>query len=170
TSPTSSSSPTNLGHSNSNVQQKAPVKTLSQAKMENRRKKGICFWCATKYTLWHKCAKSSLYQLLIESNPKQEGDSKSPTSEEFLDCNEQLKAFEYLGQHQILQCIVLGSMHLISTSQLSKCFNMDLQDQPHSHPKYSWDGRVLRRKGKIVVGNQLEQKKAIFNLFLWIGD
>lgn len=40
---------------------KPPVKALSQAKMEDRRKKGLCFWCLAKYTIGHKCDKSQLY-------------------------------------------------------------------------------------------------------------
>lgn len=34
------------------------IKALSQSKMEERRKKGIFFWCITKYTPGHKCVKS----------------------------------------------------------------------------------------------------------------
>ncbi|KAH1030872.1 hypothetical protein J1N35_043046 [Gossypium stocksii] len=33
---------------------KSPVKSLSQAEMDDRRRKKLCFWCASKYTPGHK--------------------------------------------------------------------------------------------------------------------
>ncbi|KAA3479823.1 Retrotransposable element Tf2 [Gossypium australe] len=40
-----------------------------------------------------------------------------------------------------------------------------VQQQPHDHPKYFWDGTVLQMKENVVVGNQLELRKTIFQLF-----
>lgn len=41
----------------------------------------------------------------------------------------------------------------------------DVQQQPHLHPKYSWNGTFLRRLGKVVVGDDLQLRKHIFGLF-----
>lgn len=40
-----------------------------------------------------------------------------------------------------------------------------VQQQPSFHLKYSWHGTFLRRLGKMVVGNDLQLRKHIFELF-----
>ncbi|GMI67460.1 hypothetical protein HRI_000415300 [Hibiscus trionum] len=65
-----------------NSSARAPGKALSSAEIEERRKKGLCFWCAAKYTPGHKCQKSQLYQILVEGI-EEEGDQ-----DEFLDCED----------------------------------------------------------------------------------
>ncbi|KAH1090065.1 hypothetical protein J1N35_017322 [Gossypium stocksii] len=54
------------GFVQSNLGQKIPSKLLSQAELEDRRRKGLCFLCGLKYSPGHKCSKSQLYQLVIE--------------------------------------------------------------------------------------------------------
>ncbi|GMJ07956.1 hypothetical protein HRI_004464800 [Hibiscus trionum] len=56
------------------------------ADMEERRRKGLCFWCPSKYTLGHRCTRSQLFQLLMEGNDI-EGEN-----EEFVDCEDRLDA------------------------------------------------------------------------------
>lgn len=41
----------------------------------------------------------------------------------------------------------------------------NLQRDSSSHSKYSWDGKILRRKGKVVMGQELELRKKLFELF-----
>lgn len=36
--------------------------------MEDRKRKGLCFWCGLKYTHRHKCVKSQLYQFMVETS------------------------------------------------------------------------------------------------------
>lgn len=43
----------------------------------------------------------------------------------------------------------------------------DLQLNPSSHSSYSWSGEQLRRKGKLVVGNELPLKDKILS---WMHD
>ncbi|KAL4347696.1 hypothetical protein GQ457_17G018840 [Hibiscus cannabinus] len=57
-------------------------KSLSPAEIEERKRKGLCFWCAAKYTPGHKCAKSQLYQIAVE------GIEEENEAEIFLDCEE----------------------------------------------------------------------------------
>ncbi|KAL4334964.1 hypothetical protein GQ457_07G040680 [Hibiscus cannabinus] len=57
---------------------------LTAAELEEKKRKGLCFWCPAKYTPGHKCTRSQLYQLLMEGN---EGEGEL---EEFVDCEEKL--------------------------------------------------------------------------------
>ncbi|GMI77908.1 hypothetical protein HRI_001460100 [Hibiscus trionum] len=57
-------------------------KMLSAGEIEERRKKGLCFWCASKYTPGHKCARTQLYQIMVE------GAEDEVEPEVFLDCEE----------------------------------------------------------------------------------
>ncbi|GMI89777.1 hypothetical protein HRI_002647000 [Hibiscus trionum] len=57
-------------------------KALSAVEIEERRRKGLCFWCAAKYSPGHKCQKSQLYQILVE------GIEEEGEQEEFLDCED----------------------------------------------------------------------------------
>lgn len=52
--------------------------------MAKRKQKGICYWCGAKYHIGHKCVKSQLYQMLLDS-PSEED------TREFLECSEQLE-------------------------------------------------------------------------------
>lgn len=40
---------------------KNPIKVFSQSEMDDGKKNGLCFWCASKYTSGHKCHKSQFY-------------------------------------------------------------------------------------------------------------
>ncbi|KAG8480922.1 hypothetical protein CXB51_025722 [Gossypium anomalum] len=40
-----------------------------------------------------------------------------------------------------------------------------VQEQLQLHPKYAWQGTFLRRLGKVVVGNDIQLRKHIFDLF-----
>ncbi|KAI4371645.1 hypothetical protein MLD38_009972 [Melastoma candidum] len=40
-----------------------PHKRLSPAEMEEKRMKGLCFWCDEKYTFNHKCNNRRLFVL-----------------------------------------------------------------------------------------------------------
>lgn len=71
-----------------------PFKSLSQAELEDRRKKGLCFWCGLKYSPGHKCTKSQLYQLVVDPSWDNEPEIHSPSQDEFQDCVEQLDLTE----------------------------------------------------------------------------
>ncbi|KAL4297809.1 hypothetical protein GQ457_12G002220 [Hibiscus cannabinus] len=58
---------------------------FSQAEIEDRRKKGLCFWCSAKYTPGHRCTRSQLYQILMEDSTKLED------KEEFIDCRDAME-------------------------------------------------------------------------------
>lgn len=80
--------------------------------MEDRRRKGLCFWGASKYTLGQKCAKSQLYQLLIEVLVDVDSGLKSPNSDDFQDCHEKL---EYI-KNEVESMTPILSLHAINGS------------------------------------------------------
>ncbi|KAL4319444.1 hypothetical protein GQ457_18G018050 [Hibiscus cannabinus] len=63
-------------------QQRGARKVISPADIEERRKKGLCFWCAAKYTPGHKCPRSQLFQISVE------GVDEEGETEVFLDCED----------------------------------------------------------------------------------
>lgn len=57
---------------------------------------------------------------------------------------------------------ILNSYH--NDSKLQQiCAN--LQKDPQLHAKYSWDEHILRRKDKVVVGQDVELRKQLFDMF-----
>lgn len=72
---------------------------------------------------------------------------------------ELLSLFFNSANHGLLDHIKLSwttdpSMHKLISEQ---------QTSPLSHPKFSWQNEELRRKGKTVVGNNVELKTSILN-------
>ncbi|GMI77769.1 hypothetical protein HRI_001446200 [Hibiscus trionum] len=57
-------------------------KSLSTTEIDERRRKGLCFWCAEKYAPGHRCAKSQMFQIMVDGT-EEEGET-----EVFLDCEE----------------------------------------------------------------------------------
>lgn len=45
---------------------------ISLVLMAERKKKGLCYWCAAKYQVGHKCVKSQLYQMLLKAPSEDE--------------------------------------------------------------------------------------------------
>ncbi|GKV33333.1 hypothetical protein SLEP1_g41856 [Rubroshorea leprosula] len=41
------------------------TRSLSEAKLEDRKQKGLCFWCDERHTAGHRCSKKKLYDLEI---------------------------------------------------------------------------------------------------------
>ena len=73
---------------------------------EERRKKGLCMWCGTKFTFGHRCMRSQLYQLLVEGMDDKEGET-----EEFADCVENLDDLGTTNEET-------GGLHAISLHAL----------------------------------------------------
>ncbi|KAL4341195.1 hypothetical protein GQ457_08G021940 [Hibiscus cannabinus] len=61
---------------------KGTGKTLTSAEIEDRKRKGLCFWCTAKYTPGHKCARSQVFQISVD------GFEDEGELEEFQDCEE----------------------------------------------------------------------------------
>ncbi|KAK5835646.1 hypothetical protein PVK06_011340 [Gossypium arboreum] len=77
--------------------------------MEDRRKKGLCFWYRAKYRPNHKCMMSQLYQLLMEPLSENEG-------EEFQDCQEILESTNPKGE---ICTIPILSLHAMQVKKLN---------------------------------------------------
>ncbi|KAI4340489.1 hypothetical protein MLD38_025318 [Melastoma candidum] len=46
----------------------APHRRLSAAEMEEKRQKGLCFWCDDKYSMSHKCTNRRMYSITLEAD------------------------------------------------------------------------------------------------------
>lgn len=61
---------------------------------------------------------------------------------------------------------LLNKVQNLYTSDLKlHKLHKDVQSQASSHPKYTWDGKFLRRKRKILIGNDEETRRTIFQHF-----
>ncbi|MBA0757759.1 hypothetical protein Gotri_020826 [Gossypium trilobum] len=106
---TQSGSFVQLAHSSSGgfVAFKGSTKWLSPSLMVERKQKGLCFWCEAKYHISHKCIKSQLYQMLLESPCEEE-------VEEFQECSNKLDDLSGKGEQPQTPTL---SLHAIKGSQ-----------------------------------------------------
>ena len=58
--------------------------TLSKKEMEDRRKKGLCYWCNDKYTSSHKCRQSQVMMLVVKGHEE----------DDFVDAEDSLEVAE----------------------------------------------------------------------------
>lgn len=78
--------------------------------LEDRRKKGLCFWCGLKYSPGHKCSKSQVYQLVVELWEDGHSEARSLSQDDFQDCPEQLESME-LGSGSSTPVLSLHALH-----------------------------------------------------------
>ncbi|KAL4301768.1 hypothetical protein GQ457_10G007190 [Hibiscus cannabinus] len=146
--------------------QRGPGKALSPTEIEERRKKGLCFWCAAKYTPGHKCAKTQLFQIMVDGL-EDEGEQ-----DEFLDCEDHGETVFLEGNKKEGPTMSLQAMW-----GASSCDTMKLQiemgekqliallDSGSTHNFISWNvvkclGLEMERRNRLKVivadGNSLE--------------
>ncbi|XP_012462801.2 uncharacterized protein LOC105782546 [Gossypium raimondii] len=133
---------------------RVPSKSLSQAELEDRRKKGLYFWCGLKYSPGHKCSKSQMYQLVVEPWEDSCPDIRSPTQEDFQDCPEQLETTE-LGSGNSSPVLSLHALHGLQghntmqfPANIDRCEVVVLVDSGSTHNFI--DFKVARRL-KLVI-------------------
>ncbi|KAA3472231.1 Retrovirus-related Pol polyprotein from transposon 297 family [Gossypium australe] len=90
------------GSMSGNLGQRVPFKSLSQAELEDRRRKGLCFWCGLKYSPGHKCSKSQVFQLVIDPTWEQGSDVKSSNFEELQDYSDHLELVDQVPESLVL--------------------------------------------------------------------
>ncbi|KAL4295662.1 hypothetical protein GQ457_12G011410 [Hibiscus cannabinus] len=146
--------------------QKGPGKTISSTKIEERRRKGLCFWCAAKYTPGHKCTKTQLFQIMVEGL-EDEGEQ-----EEFLDCEEHGEPVFVDGSKLDSPTISLQAMWGATCCETMKLelgiggkHLIALLDSGSTHNFISWNvvkmlGLEMERKNRLKVtvadGNSLD--------------
>ncbi|PKI34303.1 hypothetical protein CRG98_045301 [Punica granatum] len=87
---------------------KQPVKRLSYAEAQQRREKGLCFYCDEKYTFNHKCAaRPKLF--LFEEDTEQHNDPASDTPSDSA-LAEELQVQEVQSQSAISYHALAGSI------------------------------------------------------------
>lgn len=86
-----------------------PHKRLTSSEIEERRLKGLCFWCDEKYTFGHKCTNKRLFTLVLE--PKEETVEDSSEGESAEEIQKELvvsmHALHGIGMHSINQTMKL---------------------------------------------------------------
>ncbi|KAA3461562.1 reverse transcriptase [Gossypium australe] len=107
------------GSVSGNVGQRVPSKSLSQAELEDRRRKGLCFWCGLKYSPGHKCFKSQVFQLFIDPNWEQGSDVKSLNSEEIQDYSDHLELVDQVPNSPVLSLHALQGLQGHTTMRFS---------------------------------------------------
>ncbi|KAJ8759795.1 hypothetical protein K2173_009896 [Erythroxylum novogranatense] len=70
--------------------------------IEERKKKGLCYWCRAKYSFGHKCTRSQLYQLLIEGEDAEEDFEDCQDNPELLLADATLEEMPTLSLHAML--------------------------------------------------------------------
>ncbi|KAI4387685.1 hypothetical protein MLD38_000098 [Melastoma candidum] len=80
---TSSTNRSNLSIGSKVDSYKPPHRRIPYTHIDDRRAKGLCFWCDEKYTFGHKCANKKLFSLILE--PTEEAEEQG---EEILNCDE----------------------------------------------------------------------------------
>nr|CAD1832891.1 unnamed protein product [Ananas comosus var. bracteatus] len=82
-----------------------PARNISNTEFEERRAKGLCFWCEEKYAPGHQCKKKQLYKIeLVEEEDPVETKSFEETaieSEVLIDAP-QISLYALIGQSQPL--------------------------------------------------------------------
>lgn len=87
------------------------TKALTQSDLEDKRKKGLYFWCAAKYTPGHKCIEVQLYHLLLDPQDDVDEEDTSSQPEEFLDCQEHCDNTELEGEQPPAPVLSLHAVH-----------------------------------------------------------
>ncbi|KAL4279714.1 hypothetical protein GQ457_03G015840 [Hibiscus cannabinus] len=141
-------------------------KVISAGEIEERRKKGLCFWCASKYSPGHKCAKTQLYQIMVE------GIEEENESDIFLDCEENGDGLKQEGKQEEVLTVSLQAMWGAACCDTMK-LEMEIErkkliallDSGSTHNFISWSavkrlGLKVERRKKVKVtvadGSSLE--------------
>ncbi|XP_020105551.1 uncharacterized protein LOC109722075 [Ananas comosus] len=85
-----------------------PARNVSNAAFDERRAKGLCFWCEEKYSPGHQCKKKQLYKIeLLEegstdnTNSNEESESIGEVELEPVECAPQISLHALAGQAQL---------------------------------------------------------------------
>ncbi|GKV50520.1 hypothetical protein SLEP1_g57222 [Rubroshorea leprosula] len=83
-----STNSTKLPYPNTRPSNTSPkhIKPLTRQKMEERRRKGLCYWCDEKFTNGHKCKNMQLFSIeVVEGDEGEEGEVFEEAIEELPD-------------------------------------------------------------------------------------
>ncbi|GMI72124.1 hypothetical protein HRI_000881700 [Hibiscus trionum] len=154
----------------SGANHREPGKMLSSNEIEERRRKGLCFWCAAKYTPGHKYAKTQLYQIFVEGNEEE------LEPEIFLNCednHELLASDKQLEEEPKLSLNALWGDSHVETMKLmfttGGCQGIALVDTGSTHNFVSY-GMVKRMRLRVHQGTQLKVTMADENCLTTGGE
>ncbi|XP_028807352.1 uncharacterized protein LOC114762069 [Neltuma alba] len=106
-----------------------PTRQLSKREMDDRRRKGLCYWCPEKFAPGHRCKESHLFTLVIDEDDEHfedaigvaqidaegainaiEGDDKAPT----------LKLMGQIKNQKVIILVDTGSTHNVLHTSVAK--------------------------------------------------
>lgn len=116
--------------------------TLSKKEMEDRRKKGLCYWCNDRYTSSHKCRQSKVMMLVVQGHEE----------DDFMDAKDSLEVVEskmklkgsirpgregfstlrlegYIEKQKLIFLADSGSSHNVVHSHVTKKLNLNSELQ-----------------------------------------
>ncbi|KAJ6910657.1 hypothetical protein NC652_021345 [Populus alba x Populus x berolinensis] len=64
------------------LEMRRPTRTVQSTEMEERRAKGLCFWCDDKFTPGHKCRTRKLYSICLVGDDKGDADNMVESGQE----------------------------------------------------------------------------------------
>nr|XP_027126014.1 uncharacterized protein LOC113742375 [Coffea arabica] len=64
---------------------KKPFKRLSRAEMDEKRARGLCFWCDERFTAGHRCGNQQFHRLEVWDDMSGEEENESGSEEDTLD-------------------------------------------------------------------------------------
>lgn len=129
------SSPPTLSSAASNVR---PTRQLPKRELDERRRKGLCYWCPEKYTPGHRCQDSHVFSLVITEEEDQYEDAVGDVQPivdgaiNAIEGRENTYTLKLLGRikhHQIIILLDTGSTHNILDISVAKRLNIKVQDQ-----------------------------------------
>ncbi|XP_028761890.1 uncharacterized protein LOC114720407 [Neltuma alba] len=106
-----------------------PSRQLSKREMDERRRKGLCYWCPEKYSSNHRCKESHLFVLVVDDDDEhfedalEEVPSDSVGTINAIEVKEGGSTLKLLGRIKNQQVIILvdtGSTHNVLDVSIAK--------------------------------------------------
>ncbi|XP_028793005.1 uncharacterized protein LOC114748689 [Neltuma alba] len=116
-----------------------PTKHLTKKEMDERRRKGLCYWCAEKYTPSHKCKEAHLFSLLVDEDDDHFEDalemvpSESTGTINAIEGKENTVTLKLLGRIKNQSVVILvdtGSTHNVIDATMAKRLNLKVHERP----------------------------------------
>jgi hypothetical protein len=148
----------NIYRENNAPSSKTPQPTrLTPQQLEERKEKGLCFNCDSKYSKGHKCGEKKLFYIECEEEeeqePSQDENVEAISSEELtptISCNalagistpQTLKIEGYIKKKKVIVLIYYGSTHNFIHYKLAKSLNFFVYPAPEFQVMIAYGGTI----------------------------
>ncbi|XP_028803393.1 uncharacterized protein LOC114758510 [Neltuma alba] len=114
-----------------------PSKQLSRKEMDERRRKGLCYWCTEKYTAGHRCKDSQLFLLVVDDNEEYFEDALEEVPVESgrinaIEGQEEVSTLKLVGRIKNQTVIILidtGSTHNVLDASTARRLQLKSQER-----------------------------------------